>query len=282
MNADDDFNMEALSAHIGIDLIRYDHDFVLKSVAKRMLATNAASFADYLSRLFESTEETRDFIDSLSITYSEFFRNPLTFAVLEQIVLPSILKEKEKAGTSEIRVWSAGCAAGQEAYSIAILLDELLLERDSTVSFRIFGTDISETALESALKGRYHADTLQNVRLKHFRDYFTQQGNVYHIHPRLKDRIAFSSYDLLEKKSFSPPASIFGEFDLIFCGNLLFYYGDKIRRNILTKLKNCLSPRGYLATGEVERAFVEQMDGFRAVVPPAAVFRTTLSGKGDV
>lgn len=246
-----------------------------------MTATSKTTFSDYLSCLTESPAEARELLDSLSISYSEFFRNPLTFAILETLILPILNQACAQSGRSEIRVWSAGCAAGQEAYSIAILLDEMLAERNSSISFRIFATDISVAGLESGQKGRYHIDALQNVRLKHLRGCFLQQGGYYQIIPRLRERIAFTVHDLLDEHSSCPPASIFGDFDLILCSNLLFYYQEETRRSILKKLQSCLSPHGYLVTGEVERTFVEQMNGFRAVAPPTAVFRNTHS-KGDL
>lgn len=275
-----DATIEALRAVVGIDISRYDRDFIMKTLQKRLAMVGITSCEEYISCLSDTPSESIAFIESLSISYSEFFRNPLTFAALEQLVLPSLLKEKEQSGKSEIRIWSAGCAAGQEAYSIAILLDEMLAERKSSTAFRIFATDISETALESARQGIFEAASLQNVRLKHLRNCFQQQRTSYQVLPRIRERIDFSVHDLLAGNSSCPPASIFGNFDLIFCSNLLFYYGDDARREILGKLKSCLSPSGYLVTGRVERMLLEKMDGFRAVAPPTAVFQT-IYHKGD-
>jgi chemotaxis methyl-accepting protein methylase len=91
--------------------------------------------------------------------------------------------------------------------------------------------------------------------------------------PALKDRVSFSVYDLLDERSSCPPASIYGEFDLAFCSNLLFYYRPDIRRSILNQLELCLTPDGYLVTDEAEREIVARHKGFRAVVPGATVFR---------
>jgi len=93
------------------------------------------------------------FYCSLCVSYCEFFRNPLTFALLEQSILPGLIAEKERAAQRRIRVRAAGCAAGQEPYSIAILLDELTAARGNTVSFRVFATGNSETELAAAPEG---------------------------------------------------------------------------------------------------------------------------------
>jgi len=159
--------VKTMSVMYAKDISRYDESFLLKSIEKRMAARSLTTIADYCKYLSEDVKEAEEFYRSLNITYSEFFRNPLTFALLEHRVLPALIEEKLDSGTAEIRVWSAGCAAGQESYSIACLLDELLYARKKSLSFRIFATDISEKCLVFARSGVYDAVTVQNVRLKH-------------------------------------------------------------------------------------------------------------------
>jgi chemotaxis protein methyltransferase CheR len=214
----------------------------------------------------------------MSIAYSEFFRNQLTFALLEQLILPGILTEIEKNGRGEIRVWSAGCAAGQEAYSIAILLDELSASRNNhAVSFRIFATDRFEPSLEAARQGVYDSAAVRNVRQKHIQKYFTREGDTFRIVDSLKKQVDFSVHDLLDQRLGCPSESIYGDFDLAFCGNLLFYYRPDIRHFILNKMCHCMTPGGYLVTGEAEREIVSQHACFKAIVPPTAVFKKIMS-----
>lgn len=242
----------------GKDISCYDESFLSKSLKKRLAATSCPTVKDYCDYLSRHDDEAEQFFHTLNITYSEFFRNPLTFAVLEQRVLPGLIEEKQESGTPEIRIWSAGCAAGQESYSVAILLDELLTARQSTLSFRIFATDISEQCLEFAKNGNYDSAAVQNVRLRHIQSGFAGGHGNYQVARRLMDRIEFSFYDLLDERSTSPPGSIYGDFDLIFCCNLLFYYKPDTQRVIIKKLCNALSHGGYLMTGEAERAIVER------------------------
>jgi len=253
----------------------YDEAFVRKTMAKRMVALGLPSLAAYGEQLARQPQEVADLHRALRIGYSEFFRNPLTFAFLEQWILPGLAAEKRLAGRSEIRVWSAGCAAGQEAWSIAMLLDTLSGAGEPRVFYRIFGTDCSEPDLEMAAAGVYSAEAVGNVRRRDLEGYFSRRDGSWVISPRLRERVSFSAYDLLDESSSSPEASLYGDFDLIFCCNLLFYYRLDIRQQILSKLCRALSPGGYVVTGEAERDIVAAHDGLSAVAPPVALFQKT-------
>ena len=274
MNDDLHEIVKTMNVMHGRNISRYDESFLLKSLGQRLTATSCGTIKDYCEYLSEHDEEAEQFFRSLNITYSEFFRNPLTFAVLEQRVLPGLIEEKQESGTAEIRVWSAGCAAGQESYSIAILLDELLSARKSSLSFRIFATDISENCLATAKRGVYDTAAVQNVRLKHIHSCFEAGHGSYPVARRLRDQIEFSFYDLLDEHSTSPPGSIYGDFDLVFCSNLLFYYMPEIRNFILNKVWHSVSYGGYLVTGEAERPIVERTSLIE-IYPMSAVYRKT-------
>lgn len=265
--------IQVLDGAHGLDISPYDKAFLAKSLEKRLTATGIKTAAAYGEYLGEHRAEADALFESLSIAYSVFFRDPLTFALIEQVILPSLVAAAEIAGRGEIRVWSAGCAAGQEAYSVAILLDELATVRCNPVAFRIFATDRSEAELAAARKGVYDVAAVQNVRLKHILGCFSTKGDSCKISSRIKDRVDFSSHDLLDERSASPSASIYGDFSLILCGNLLFYYRPEIRQRILNKVCRALSPGGYLVTGEAEGDIVARQRGLRAVTPSAVVFQ---------
>ena len=276
MDHEQDKLIGELGQAVDRDLTLYDAGFLTKTLAKRLAATGSGSAAAYLSRLAADPGEAAAFCRGLNITYSEFFRNPLAFALLETLILPGLVREKARTtGRPEIRVWSAGCAGGQEAYSVAILLDELAATQGQAVPHRIFASDIVAAELDAARLGVYGAAALQNVRLRHLRRYFDGHDDAFSISPQLRERVDFARYDLLDARSTCPPASIYGDFDLIFCSNLIFYYRPEVRQAILAKLRCCLAPGGYLVTGEAERAIVEQAGGFAPVAPPAAVFQRT-------
>jgi chemotaxis methyl-accepting protein methylase len=185
-----------------------------------------------------------------------------------------LIASKQKNGT-EIRVWSAGCAAGQEAYSVAILLDEMTADLAEKVSFRIFATDRSYSELDYAKKGVYDAAALRNVRLKHLEKYFSKNNDSYVLNDRLKKMVNFSLFDLFDQSSISPPASIYGDFDIVFCSNLLFYYRPETRQLVLDKVSRSLSAEGVLVTGEAEISIVEKHGGFVSFAKSSALFRKT-------
>lgn len=255
----------------GFDISRFDEAFLRKAIAKRMEVVGIEPLAAYGEHLAKSATEAEAFLDSLRVNHSEFFRNPLSFAVLEQLVFPGLVEAKKKSG--DIRIWSAGCAGGQEAWSVAMLLDDLM--GMPPTAYRIFATDLDGPDISFARAGVYSAEALGNVRLKHMNKHLSRQGDSFAIVPRLRAHVDFSAYDLLDSSSSSPPASIYGGFDLILCCNLLFYYRPEARRLILDKVSRALAPGGYFVTGEVESAIVLGHRGFRAVLPPAAVFRKT-------
>lgn len=274
----EDITRVMLRVH-GRDISTFEESFLVKTLEKRLSSTSLNSLGAYSEYLSVSVAEAESLIRSLTISYSEFFRNPLTYALLEQLILPVLLDEKEKSGRSEIRVWSSACAAGQEPYSIAMLLDELTAARGSANSYRIFATDISDADLVLANRGVYDYGAVRNLRVKHLRDFLTRSGDSYTIIPHLRLQVDFSRYDLLDEHSGSPPASIFGDFDLVLCSNLLFYYKREIRAIILDKVYRSLSPNGYLVTGEAERDMIAGRKGLRAVAPPAAIFQKTGRGR---
>ncbi|MCX6903169.1 MAG: hypothetical protein NTW03_06750 [Verrucomicrobia bacterium] len=255
------------------DLSLFDEAFLAKSLHQRLTATSSGTWAAYLDRLAHAAVEADALLQSLNIGYSEFFRNSLTFALLEQLVLPNLLGARKDPDSTELRVWSAGCAAGQEAWSVAILLEDLALARGRPIPWRLFATDVSGPALAEAQAGVYDRAAVQNVPLKHLQRYFIRDGESYQILPRLKDRVDFSTFDLLDDRSGCPPASLYGDFDLVLCCNLFFYYRLDIRQRILDKICRALSPGGYVATGEAEEQLVARQKGLRAVAPPSALFQ---------
>jgi len=256
-----------------MDISCYDESFLAKTLEKRLSETSIPSLSSYLEYLSLSREEAEALIRSLDVNYSDFFRNPLVFDLLEYFILPRIMDEK----SGQVRIWSAGCASGQEPYSIAMILDDFACQSGKLMHSRIFATDKTESDLEFARRGIYSDEAVQNIRLRHIRKYFTRSGETYVILARLKEVIDFSAHDLLHSPFSSPPSSIYGDFDLIFCCNLLYYYRPEVQQIILSQIGRTLTPNGFLVTGETEKAIVEKNGGYIAVAPPITVFRKNAS-----
>mgnify|MGYP000852396581 FL=1 len=257
----------------GMDVAQYDETFLLNSANRRFSETNCASIEDYLELLENSELERMTYFDNLQIGYSTFFRNALTFDTLEKIILPELVSNVRKNNTKDLRIWSAACAAGQEAYSIAMLIEEeMACSEKGKCNCLIFATDRDEEQIETARRGQYARHALENIKLKQLDKWFIKYGNTYFIKPELKVNINFSVFDLFDKNYSSPPSSIFGHFDLIFCANLLFYYKENHRRTILDKITGAMSDNGYLVTGETERDILKKLH-FREIYPHSAIFR---------
>jgi len=231
----------------------FSDSFLQNSINSRKSSLEIGNDEEYMNYLEVNEAEADLLIDKLTNSYSEFFRNPLTFAYLEQVILPQLIERKKARNEKEIRIWTCACASGQEAYSLAILADELTKSVRADLKFLIFATDISSKELSNAQNGVYGPATLGNVTFKRIQTYFTREGESYTVDARLKEYIDFSVFDLLSNQQSCPPASVFGNFDLVFCSNLLFYYKPEYQASILGKAGNCLVKGGYLVTSETER-----------------------------
>jgi chemotaxis protein methyltransferase CheR len=255
----------------GVDISKYDETFLMQIVGKRIAATETKNMPDYFRFMLENPEETSTLLGSMNITYTEFFRNPLTFAHLEQWILPSLLEAKSE--NNELRIWSAGCSSGQEAYSIAILIENMYACRSKKCRYRIIATDISESALMQARKAEYNEVDIQKIRIKDLNDFFVRVGENYTVCDRLKQHVGFYTYDLLDQRSSYPQESIFGNFDLVVCSNLLFYYKPEYQRVIVNKLMNSMDKQGFLLVGEAERQIFKRFKGLYQVVPPSPIYK---------
>jgi chemotaxis protein methyltransferase CheR len=272
MNTDSAPIAEALRRLHDVDISRFDAGFLNRSIEKRMTETRCGSVREYCVFLEHNENEGKLLFDSLHIHHSEYFRNALTFSVLERIVLPELILQRKGNRRNEMRVWSAGCAAGEEPYSLAILLEELATGCSEKIGYRIFATDLSEPRIAEAQKGVYASRALHNLTLGRTIRWFTKHGETYTVVPALKERMDFSVFDLLSERLANPPGSIFGDFDLVMCANLLFYYAEEFRKVILDKIVNSLARRGLLVTGEAERELFMSY-GFSEIVSQSAIFR---------
>jgi chemotaxis methyl-accepting protein methylase len=265
-------NLSFFQTKINVDISAYDEAFLRNIVDSRKIELAIVTNKEYLNYLGSCEEEAIVFRSRLTNSYSEFFRNPLTFAYLEQIILPQLIEKKRIKKENQIRIWSAACASGQEAYSMAILCDELIESKKSDINYLIFATDVDIEEVSKAKKGVYNAATLGKVTLKRIQTYFTPTGDDFIIAPQLRNRIDFSVFNLLSDQGSCPPASIYGNFDLVFCSNLLFYYEPVSRIRILERIGNSLAKDGYLITGETEREILKG-NKYREVSANSAIFQ---------
>ena len=254
-----------------VNVARYDDTFLKNTLQKRIEESGCGSVDEYLLLLTRNELESKILVDSLQISYSSFFRNPLTYNILGKLILPGLIDQKINSKNNQIRIWSAACAAGQEAYSIAMLFEELRKCNVNNHCYQIFATDRDENQINMAKKGHYHVSALDNVGLKMVNKWFRRLGEIYTVKTELKKHIEFSVFDLLDTTLSSPPSSIFGGFDIIFCANVLIYYKAPFRKIIMNKMAGAMARGGFLITGETEREILLS-NNFREVYPRSAIF----------
>jgi len=269
--------LHGILAEQGLDASVFEDTFFRKAAEARRVAAGSGSLEDYCGILSDDPEELTRLTSSLHVGYSEFFRSPLTFACLETLLLPAMIKRKSRSLDGGLRIWSAACAGGQEAYSVAMLCDELLQQDGTAPSYQVFGTDIDQAALQSARTGTYDVHALGRLTLKRTQACFSRQGESYTVVQRIRDAVDFSIFDLIADKGLCPPISIYGNFDLVFCCNVLFYYKPQVQHRIIEKITSCLAPGSCLVTGEAERELFARHH-FREIFPGSAIFRPEHEG----
>jgi len=237
----------------GIDLSGYRRNMLERRLAARMLHLQLSDPEAYLERLGTDVAECDRLIDTIMINVSSFFRTPIVFEILAQSILPSILDAKRGRGSKEIRVWSAGCAAGEEAYSTAILVHQALKGEDrGEWRVNLFATDIDSESLEKAATAVFPREHLVNTKLGVLDAYFIPRGSDYEVRPFIREMVHFSRSDLTSPKTTAPTESIYGAFDLVLCRNLLIYFSRELQGLVFDKLYRSLAERGYLILGEAE------------------------------
>jgi len=199
-----------------------------------------------------------------------FFRNRLTFETLRQLVLPRLVAQK--ADGKEVRIWSAGCAGGQEPYSLAILFESFRKMSSTKLNYRIFATDRDYSEIECAVVGEYTRKEIENLTIAEKDNWFTGDKKKFKIDARLKKHIEFELFDLLDKECICPRTSIFGGFDIIMCANVLIYYNEFIQQFIISNLQKCSSENGIIITGEAERELFIR-SGFAEIYPHSCIFK---------
>lgn len=242
--------IESVRQHLkrsrGLDISGYSSTFVLRSLRKRVGRSRACDLPDYLRLLRSSEEETTEFIGALSINVTDFFRDAGAFEALSEKVIRPVIKSKVGTG-GIVRIWSAGCATGQELYTLAICLEQELKRTGNMENIigTVTGGDLSKSAIAFARKGVYTKEQVKNVPPQLLLEYFDEKDEMYEVGDRLKRRVRFVNEDLL-----SEPVSRF--FDIVVCRNVLIYFSRTMHDQVVMNLHRSLRPNGYLMLGRTE------------------------------
>ena len=231
---------------IGINCAGYKDDFLKRRLEGRMRSLGITSYADYAYYLGKHPSEFNDLHDALTINVSEFFRDVPAWDALRRDILPALVKEKLVTGKRELKVWSAGCADGEEPYTHAILILETLMYLSKSFKIEVLGTDIDLPSLNRARKGTYSSARLKLVSKSILQRHFLRnRDGTMTVSQTVRDLVTFKPHNL-----FTPPQS--NDFDIISCRNVIIYFSRELQEQLLQNFYRALVPGGFLFLGKVE------------------------------
>ncbi len=232
-----------LRSQSGIDFSKYKVTTVSRRIQRRMAVHQVGNLREYLSILRRDDGEGQTLCRELLINVTRFFRDKKCFADLEREVIEPIIKHSEP--NAEIRVWCAGCATGEEAYSVAMLLQETIERLNLPRSFRVFATDVDQEVISIGAQATYDEYILEDLGQKRVQRFFTVNGGKFQIIPEIRRRVVFAPHDITR----DPP---FSNMDLVVCRNMLIYLKSDVQAQVLSQLYYSVTPKGYLFLGSSE------------------------------
>ncbi len=260
---------DVLLAHSLVDFRQYKSNTINRRIQRRMIAKGMENFDDYLDLCRRSVEEVDALYRDLLISVTRFFRDEEQYSVLERVIAERF---GDYEGTEPIRVWVPGCATGEEAYSLAILIAEAMGGLDVVASdaIQIFATDIDEEAMRVGRKGIYPQAATADIPSKYLSRYFEVHGDTVLVKPKLRNFVMFSRHNVFQDAPFL-------NMDLISIRNMLIYFSTKLQERVLTRLIYSLKRDGILFLGTSE-TLGHMEDHFVQMSSSARVFQ--LRGKG--
>jgi two-component system CheB/CheR fusion protein len=228
----------------GVDFNQYKQTTILRRLSRRMVVRRSETLERYFELLQKEPEEVKALFDDLLINVTDFFRDPEVFEAAKRVAFPSVIRDRKLP--HNIRAWIPGCSSGEEVYSMAIALVEFLESEDlEGPPFQIFGTDVSDSAIERARAGIYDESSVANVSPERLRRFFVRSESGYQISRAIRDMCIFSRHNVAK----DPPLS---RMDLVSCRNLLIYFAPALQRRILATFAYALQPNGCLILGPSE------------------------------
>ena len=236
--------LEQVGRQASMDFRQYKSSTILRRIGRRMAVTHNRTMRDYVEYLRTYPEEVGELVKAFLINVTQFFRDPNAFAYLKSEILPKLIAQARERDRS-LRFWTAGCATGEEPYSLAMLVADLLGAELPEWSVKIFATDLDEAAVNFARRGLYSENLLKGIPAEYRERFFERVDHGYRISKTLRQMIIFGQQDL----SRSAP---FPRIDLVLCRNVLIYFIPELQDYVLNQFAFSLSPGGYLFLGKAE------------------------------
>ncbi len=251
----------------GVDFSQYKKNTLIRRIERRLAALKIETLNDYMDYLKINIDEVTNLYNDILIGVTEFFRDPDVFdEIKEQIAL---LLEKKEQG-EEIRFWSIGCSTGEEAYTLAIILSEILQERITKYKIKIFATDIDDESLKIARAGIYAETSLVNVSKSLINKYFSIHKNQFEIKKSIRELVVFSKHNIISDSPFLRA-------DLISCRNMLIYFNNTLQNRFFPIVHYSLKDSGILLLGKSE-SISEYHDLFVTVNKTLKIFKSQYTG----
>ena len=232
-----------LHSRLGRDFGQYKNSTMLRRIRRRMQVLRIEDPGDYADQLRRSPDEPQLLFREILIGVTRFFRDPACFDAVAETIIPALLAASDD--DSPIRVWVAGCATGEEAYSLAILFKEAFLRAECSRTLTLFATDVDDRAIAFARGGLYGNNIEADISAERLAHHFVKEGNRYRVAKHIRDMCVFSTHDLVK----DPP---FSKLDMISCRNLLIYFEVGLQQRVLTTFHYGLKPHGTLWLGPSE------------------------------
>jgi two-component system CheB/CheR fusion protein len=227
----------------GVDFSNYKANTLQRRIARRMVLNKSESLEDYAQYLREHAAEVEALYQDILINVTSFFRDPESFAFLQEKIFPQLVEQRTPEGP--LRIWTLGCSTGEEAYSIAMSFVEFAGEQAEHLPIQIFATDLSGSNIEKARAGFYPKDIGEHVSPERLRRFFTEADGGYRVSKLIRDMVVFARQNVIA----DPP---FSRLDLISCRNLLIYLEPVLQKQVLPILHYALKPTGVLWLGTSE------------------------------
>ncbi len=262
--------LRMIKSFAGYDFLSYKRPTLFRRTAKRMNITKNRTIDEYINYLYEDSEEKFILANEFLIGVTKFFRDREAFDTLKQKVIPSIVHSK-KGKDEPIKVWVVACSTGEEAYSIAMLLEEYAHLTKQELPYKIFATDVNEKSVDFASKGIYKENIDAEIPPQLLNKYFIKKKKSYQINPEIRSNIIFSKHDVLQ----NPP---FNKMDLVSCRNMLIYMENEIQLKVLTSIHFALNQQGYLFLGSSENIGILDKN-FEEVSSKWKIYRNLKAGR---
>ena len=254
--------MEKIYQERGFDFREYRKNTLIRRLGRRLKARGSKTYGEYADVLDKDPAEYDKLFNDLTINVTSFFRDQIAFKALEEVVIPELIDREEK----NIRIWSTGCATGEEPYSIAMLLMELLNRNINKWDIIILATDIDSRALECAMEGIFSAKDVAGIRPSWVKRYFVPAGKGFRVQPVLKELVTFQIHNMVSDLPYH-------DFDLVVCRNVLIYFRPVLQTHVLKGIHEGLKQGGFLLLGKAEQPVGETRGLFYCVDNKARLYR---------